>query len=641
MIHSLVDATDAQATKYELWAIHPHAGHHIFKERFAYDSATSNGNTICICLVKSDYELSNDIRPTNLLLRGIISGKGTVFCELQQPVGDPDEDSAVTTRPINTDRFDVRAVLDMVQYCKEHHGLSCNSKPQHLPGFTVLDCETNPVSRLRPEASIPYLALSYVWGSLASPESFSPIIMDAITVTKRLGYRYLWVDQYCIDQADEREKMSQISQMDAIYHNADITIIASASQNQQDGLPGVSCPRTRNPDPPILMGNLKFTKAFPDPGIEIRNSKWATRGWTFQEAVLSRRRLFFMKDQVYYECEGMNQEESVKLNRTKIKWADKLRENIYPVNFGRNDSGFQIGGCEELLVQYTSRDLTFPDDAFNGIKGVWSRLETIDPRLRHVCGLPHTLNGKTDTQPRTFIYEGTFSGPTTDTNFWRSLSWHHTNEAIRRSQFPSWSWLGWAGRIAFSCQDLSTSPGPYSKAKVRFQRRNTKTGVREPEMLALDEVLRRSQDTGEFSLVMHLETECLPQELQLLQRDGQLYCRLHGYEGKVQLSLREPLAETERKFWTGKYRAALIRSTNWTDEIANFTPQDEAFGHSLWFVVLHEEQPGNYKRIGTLSLQQMWFMKDPLDPIVPKMRLIRKAQVKILGYLTTFRFIIE
>ncbi|ROW00257.1 hypothetical protein VSDG_03598 [Cytospora chrysosperma] len=167
----------------------------------------------------------------------------------------------------------------MVEYCKEHHYWSCNSKPQHLPGFTVLDCETNPVSRLRPEASIPYLALSYVWGSLASAESFPPLVLDAITVTKRLGYRYLWVDQYCIDQADEKHKMSQISHMDVTYYNADMTIIASASQNQQDGLPGVSCPR--NPNPPILMGSLKFTKAFPDPGIEIQKSKWATRGWTF------------------------------------------------------------------------------------------------------------------------------------------------------------------------------------------------------------------------------------------------------------------------------------------------------------------------------------------------------------------------
>lgn len=326
----------------------------------------------------------------------------------------------------------------------------------------------------------------------------------------------------------------------------------------------------------------------------------------------------------------------MKLNRANLPTGNKLRENIYRFEFPRDHLGFFTSGCEELVVQYTSRVLTFPDDAFNALKGVWSRLETMEPRLRHVCGLPHTLIGETDIQPYDFRHEGVVRGYTTETNFWRSLSWYHTYEApVRRSQFPSWSWLGWAGQIAFSCEDLVSSR-PYSKAKVWFQRSHSKTGVRGPEMLALDEVLCCSQDTGEFSSVMHLKTEYLPEEAQIFEEDGHPHCRVHGYRGKVRLSLPEPFTETKRKFCTGEYRAALLRSTNWADKVVHKYTLDQRYSHSLWFIVLHEKQPSCYERIGTLRLQQVWLYRD-----IPGLRRVHKDQAKILGYLTRSHFVIE
>lgn len=53
---------------------------------------------------------------------------------------------------------------------------------------------------------------------------------DAITVTQSLGYRYLWIDQHCIDQSDPVQKQYQIANMDKIYANSDLTIIAAAGE---------------------------------------------------------------------------------------------------------------------------------------------------------------------------------------------------------------------------------------------------------------------------------------------------------------------------------------------------------------------------------------------------------------------------
>ncbi|KAK0709844.1 hypothetical protein B0T26DRAFT_805474 [Lasiosphaeria miniovina] len=36
-------------------------------------------------------------------------------------------------------------------------------------------------------------------------------------VTLSLGYRYLWIDMFCVNQNDERDKAQQVGNMDLIY----------------------------------------------------------------------------------------------------------------------------------------------------------------------------------------------------------------------------------------------------------------------------------------------------------------------------------------------------------------------------------------------------------------------------------------
>jgi hypothetical protein len=79
----------------------------------------------------------------------------------------------------------------------------------------------------------------------------------------------------------------------------ELTIIAAAGSDPHYGLPGVS--RTRNVQTTFTVANHVFV-AMEDPGLEIRTSHWNTRGWTYQEALLSRRRLVFTDTQIYFQC---------------------------------------------------------------------------------------------------------------------------------------------------------------------------------------------------------------------------------------------------------------------------------------------------------------------------------------------------
>ena len=69
-----------------------------------------------------------------------------------------------------------------------------------LENLRVIDCEQRLVVNAPTDCK--YVALSYVWGKLASSEDFvlshslPPTIEHSILTTLKLGYRYLWIDRY-------------------------------------------------------------------------------------------------------------------------------------------------------------------------------------------------------------------------------------------------------------------------------------------------------------------------------------------------------------------------------------------------------------------------------------------------------------
>ncbi|KAM0794925.1 heterokaryon incompatibility protein-domain-containing protein, partial [Usnea florida] len=207
-------------------------------------------------------------------------------------------------------------------FCAQNHRKACAVNSKEYPEMLkVIDCRTRRIIEAPPNCS--YAALSYVWGKQKSTMVSSSVstgknsghctllsltmpsvISDAIIVTLELGLQYLWVDRYCIDQNDEK-KHFQINQMDKVYLCAVITIVAAAGENADYGLPGVSDTLRRAQPYAVVRGQLLASTMRSSP-VAIRSSRWATRGWTYQEAALSRKRLVFTDDQVFFECKGMS-----------------------------------------------------------------------------------------------------------------------------------------------------------------------------------------------------------------------------------------------------------------------------------------------------------------------------------------------
>ncbi|OTA99633.1 hypothetical protein M426DRAFT_67365, partial [Hypoxylon sp. CI-4A] len=204
---------------------------------------------------------------------------------------------------------DLELVKAWIGFCNEHHDLcrvrkgagTGKKETKEVPGFRLIDCETK---KIEPSSlSRQFVALSYVWGSPANIQkqrNWPQVVEDAINVTKNLGYRYLWVDRYCIDQTNTTEKHKQVAEMHTIYQCSELTIIAAAGTNTNYGLKGIS--RKRDALARVTVDKTELLQMPQDALESIRSSQWWSRGWTYQEGVLSRRRIVFTKDQVYYEC---------------------------------------------------------------------------------------------------------------------------------------------------------------------------------------------------------------------------------------------------------------------------------------------------------------------------------------------------
>jgi hypothetical protein len=110
------------------------------------------------------------------------------------------------------------------------------------------------------------------------------VIQDAMLVVIKLGFRYLWVDRYCIPQDDAELKDFQIRAMGKIYAASALTIIAAAGDGPNYGLVGVGS-RPRSEQLLVELDTITLFRLCEHPRVLVQCSKWNTRGWTYQEGL--------------------------------------------------------------------------------------------------------------------------------------------------------------------------------------------------------------------------------------------------------------------------------------------------------------------------------------------------------------------
>jgi len=309
--------------------------------------------------------------------------------------------------------------------------------------LTVIDCATRTLVPLPKEEL--YATLSYVWGRAVQPTlddtngntlplHLPDTIQDSIDVCNALSIRYLWVDRYCISTESSHLRSLQISRMDEVYQNSFLTIVACAGNDPNYGLPGIS--RRRNPNPSIKLAGLGCIGALSQ-SIEIHSSIWATRAWTYQEALLSQRQIYFTDKETFFgSAEGVQGEIGVIAKASLEQFLPESLRTGYPVPEtvrtarDKNLRKYSLGKLHEweCISNYSTRTLTYQGDILNALLGILAYYRR-EHGISHLWGVPFSNSFPASATP-TFL------------RFDFNLRWIVTGPSSRREGFPSWSWTG-------------------------------------------------------------------------------------------------------------------------------------------------------------------------------------------------------
>ncbi|KAI8152775.1 hypothetical protein K4K49_009156 [Colletotrichum sp. SAR 10_70] len=343
---------------------------------------------------------------------------------------------------------------------------------------------------VQPFEPVRFVALSYMWeasegaghaqlvnanaedlgaeGSLSSV-SLPRIITDTISLCRDLGERYLWVDRLCIVQDDERSKPDQIDGMDRIYRSAAFAIMAALDDRTGKGLPGYideRRPRASLWGPPR---NRNSRRGIDPNGVQaiVDPSLWNRRGWTFQERLFTKRRLFITEYQVLFECCRAQAAE-------ELTWGPPLEDDPYhsPVQEADPEDDHDCGGadadagagqesekrknrhsfgtgfyCKPRFGKSTTIQLQ--DHIMLADYCLW--VENYTPRaLSHGGDVLNAFAGVGNAVKKAMKTEVMYGLPATCLP--QALMWSHTGRAARREEtawIPSWSWAGWVGKAGY------------------------------------------------------------------------------------------------------------------------------------------------------------------------------------------------
>ncbi|KAJ3548512.1 hypothetical protein NM208_g978 [Fusarium decemcellulare] len=312
---------------------------------------------------------------------------------------------------------------------------------------------------------VPYCALSYCWGTKdffmttranlsqnmeeIPRESFPIIMQDAMSVTRSLGYDYIWIDALCIVQDDEKDWAHEASIMGSVYSNAELTISTLVAGDCHTGL---FQPRSLRVVRPVILDIWQ-------PRSErISHRSWAvfaewaqehlcihgpvhSRGWTLQEQLLSTRILYFGDGILHWEClhdymaeadPGGDNRRSYNYRADLAKRSETKQAIQGALSLDRNSSAIPQGASQpfELWKQqaedFTCRSLSKSSD-----------------RLPAFASISASLAGAAGNSLLCGIWNGD--------KLLESLCWNvvKPSSSPKSLSMPSWTWGATVGEVSF------------------------------------------------------------------------------------------------------------------------------------------------------------------------------------------------
>ncbi|KAJ3547792.1 hypothetical protein NM208_g1319 [Fusarium decemcellulare] len=329
--------------------------------------------------------------------------------------------------------------------------------------FGIRLYETQPADDMQ---KLKYVALSHQWGDPNASNHFRTTVTnrdahltkidfeklpttfkDAVTTTRDMGIRYLWIDSICIIQGPGGDFNTESQRMEDVFSSAYCVIAASSATDQWDGFLKDRTESSRQyatfereGSPPIYICHF-----LDDFNHDVLDGPLNKRGWVLQERVLARRTIYFTDKQIYWECgDGVRCET---LTHMKNELAAFLGDPNFPevaIHSQRADRETSRG---EKILYYQDLYKTYSKLAFSKWEDRGVAMNGLEQRLSRgfKCrGQFGILDDSDASDHRSLLH--------------RSLLWHRASSetSLRsipfpadRQQVPSWSWMAYQGEIDY------------------------------------------------------------------------------------------------------------------------------------------------------------------------------------------------
>ncbi|KAF1960170.1 HET-domain-containing protein [Byssothecium circinans] len=321
-------------------------------------------------------------------------------------------------------------------------------------GKIATSLETHKMSKYR--RSLPYADL---------PRNFC----DAITITRNLGVRYLWIDSLCIIQDSKQDWTIEAAKMGSVYRDATVTVSAMVAANSSSGI-------LNTYQPPQKLGHRLRVYEANDRSEEVtaelverthdkrenmlfdlwEHSPLTSRGWTLQEFVLSPRHIFYGRRQIFWQCpEGFKPADGEIYDSMPVEHTELSRilhsEKLLNMPSEKPDREKVLKTYYGLVQEYCKRQLTHTSDKLPAFSGIATNLHP-------VLGGEYLAGLWTSDLTRGLLWRQGYSVKQSDAAGSSVREFNGPPEFRKDSTAPSWSWAAAPGIVGYDHLDLPPSP---------------------------------------------------------------------------------------------------------------------------------------------------------------------------------------
>ncbi|KAF4437819.1 HET-domain-containing protein [Fusarium austroafricanum] len=313
--------------------------------------------------------------------------------------------------------------------------------------LNIKDTETVRIEETDGE-NLQYAILSYCWGPAKSvfdsrtvmanldgrmagfPASSLPkTLQDSIILANHLGATHIWIDALCIVQ-DSGEWIYESQKMLRYYEMASFTLVPIDSSGAEQGFlqkrPGwvsniIAWPNSFNHLRFYFPSYKKLRENGP-----ATSSPWASRGWTFQERLLSSKLIFIGQDEVVFRCRAGYGRHTSKQPIT----IESLGSYFLPLSNSHVEQSNEWNNVDMILIkwyqlvgEYSTRSLTKQSDKLIALSGVATKIgQLLGSNEKYLDGFWAS-------------------------DLWHGLTWRRVTArngsiwpTVKSEVFPTWSW---------------------------------------------------------------------------------------------------------------------------------------------------------------------------------------------------------